>query len=88
LFYTEALHSGDTIDDIALVSAYRKSYDRLRAVALSPEASLAMIKRWQRNTEMASTRIDLSDALWMKSSYSNASGSSPAEEHRRGSRNL
>jgi hypothetical protein len=44
LFYTEALHSGDTIDDIALVSAYRKSYDRLRAVALSPEASLAMIK--------------------------------------------
>ncbi|MEU5097680.1 helix-turn-helix transcriptional regulator [Streptomyces sp. NPDC020996] len=44
LFYTEALHSGDTIDDIALVQAYRKSYDRLRAVALSPEASLATFK--------------------------------------------
>jgi transcriptional regulator with XRE-family HTH domain len=44
LFYTEALHSGDTIDDPALVKEYRKSYDRLRAVALAPEASLAMIK--------------------------------------------
>ncbi|MER5795029.1 helix-turn-helix transcriptional regulator [Streptomyces sp. NPDC001980] len=44
LFYTEALHSGDTIDDPALVAEYRKSYDRLRAVALAPKASLAMIK--------------------------------------------
>lgn len=44
LFYTEALHSGDTIDDPALVAQYRWSYDQLRAVALSPKASLAMIK--------------------------------------------
>jgi len=44
LVYTESLHSGDTIDEPALVEEYRRSYDRLRAVALSPEASLAMIK--------------------------------------------
>ena len=44
LMYTEASYSGDTIDDPALVKQYRKAYDRLRAAALSPEASLAMIK--------------------------------------------
>ncbi|WP_340376537.1 helix-turn-helix transcriptional regulator [Streptomyces sp. SS7] len=44
LVYTEASYSGDTIDDPALVKQYRKAYDRLRAVALSPETSLAMIK--------------------------------------------
>ncbi|MCX4905861.1 helix-turn-helix transcriptional regulator [Streptomyces sp. NBC_00878] len=44
LIYTEASYSGDTIDDPALVKQYRKAYDRLRAVALSPETSLAMIK--------------------------------------------
>ncbi|MFJ9832232.1 helix-turn-helix transcriptional regulator [Streptomyces sp. NPDC101169] len=44
LVYTEASYSGDTIDDPALVERYRKAYDRLRAVALSPDASLAMIK--------------------------------------------
>ncbi|MFF4057449.1 helix-turn-helix domain-containing protein [Streptomyces sp. NPDC001668] len=44
LFYTESLHSGDTIDDPPLVEEYRRSYDLLRAVALSPDTSLAMIK--------------------------------------------
>ncbi|MGW2953449.1 helix-turn-helix domain-containing protein [Streptomyces eurythermus] len=44
LVYTEASYSGDTIDDPALVERYRKAYDRLRAVALSPDTSLAMIK--------------------------------------------
>ncbi|MEU2623921.1 helix-turn-helix transcriptional regulator [Streptomyces sp. NPDC007157] len=44
LVYAEASYSGDTIDDPALVKQYRKAYDRLRAVALSPETSLAMIE--------------------------------------------
>ncbi|MFF3243403.1 helix-turn-helix domain-containing protein [Streptomyces sp. NPDC002870] len=44
LVYTEAQYSGDTIDDPALVKQYRKAYDRLRAAALPPEASLAMIE--------------------------------------------
>ncbi len=44
LVYTESLHNGVTLDDPALVEEYRKSYDRLRAVALSPETSLARIE--------------------------------------------
>ncbi|WP_328358496.1 helix-turn-helix domain-containing protein [Streptomyces sp. NBC_00445] len=44
LVYTESSYSGDTIDDPALVKRYRKSYDLLRAAALPPEASLAMIE--------------------------------------------
>ncbi|MGP3976291.1 helix-turn-helix domain-containing protein [Streptomyces sp. 8N114] len=44
MVYTESLHSGDTIDEAALVKEYRRSYDLLRAAALPPEASLAMIQ--------------------------------------------
>ncbi|MFC9929849.1 helix-turn-helix domain-containing protein [Streptomyces sp. NPDC127190] len=44
LVYMEASYSGVTVDDPALVERYRKAYDRLRAVALSPDTSLAMIK--------------------------------------------
>ncbi|WP_030803873.1 helix-turn-helix domain-containing protein [Streptomyces sp. NRRL S-337] len=44
LVYTESLHTGDTIDDPALVKEYRRSYDRLRAAALPPEASLALVE--------------------------------------------
>ncbi|MBA2947113.1 helix-turn-helix domain-containing protein [Streptomyces himalayensis] len=44
MVYTESPYSGDTIEDPALVKQYRKAYDRLRAAALPPEASLAMIE--------------------------------------------
>ncbi|MGW7450445.1 helix-turn-helix domain-containing protein [Streptomyces sp. NPDC054787] len=44
LVYVESLHSGVTIDDPALVKRYRRSYDLLRAAALPPEASLAMME--------------------------------------------
>ncbi|MFE9333071.1 helix-turn-helix domain-containing protein [Streptomyces sp. NPDC006925] len=44
MVYTESMYSGEAIDDPALVRPYRKAYDRLRAAALSPQASLAMIE--------------------------------------------
>lgn len=44
LVYVESQYSGDTIDDPALVKKYRKAYDRLRAAALAPEASLTLIE--------------------------------------------
>ncbi|OEV27749.1 DNA-binding protein [Streptomyces nanshensis] len=42
--YTESLHSGQPIDDLALVKKYTKSYDLLRAAASPPRASLTMIE--------------------------------------------
>ncbi|WP_411128250.1 helix-turn-helix domain-containing protein [Streptomyces sp. x-19] len=46
--YTENVHSGQVIDFPPLVTEYRRSYDLLRAAALPPEASLAMIEEAAR----------------------------------------
>ncbi|WP_028797676.1 helix-turn-helix domain-containing protein [Streptomyces purpureus] len=45
LMYTEGPYHGQIVDDPGLVKLYRKAYDRLRAAALPPEASLSMIEQ-------------------------------------------
>ncbi|WP_327305568.1 helix-turn-helix transcriptional regulator [Streptomyces sp. NBC_01298] len=42
--YMESTYSGQMIDDPGVVVQYQKAYDRLRAFALPPEASLKMIE--------------------------------------------
>ncbi|MFE2063823.1 Scr1 family TA system antitoxin-like transcriptional regulator [Streptomyces sp. NPDC059467] len=45
VMYTEGMYSGQLIDDPGLVRQYAKAYGRLRAAALSPEASLKLIEQ-------------------------------------------
>jgi transcriptional regulator with XRE-family HTH domain len=42
--YTEAVYSGNLLDDPAVVKRAKSAYDQLRAAALSPKASLALVE--------------------------------------------
>ncbi|WP_353942468.1 helix-turn-helix transcriptional regulator [Streptomyces sp. HUAS MG91] len=42
--YTEAVYSGNLLDDPAVVHRSRAAYDQLRAAALSPEVSLTLVE--------------------------------------------
>ncbi|MCT2542571.1 helix-turn-helix transcriptional regulator [Streptomyces atratus] len=62
--YTEGQYHGVTVDDPGLVKQYRRSYDLLRATALPPEASLAMIEKAaeQYRNDVHPNRLDQHDA--------------------------
>lgn len=42
--YTEAVYSGNLLDDPAVVKHAQEDYDLVRAAALSPKASLTLIE--------------------------------------------
>jgi hypothetical protein len=44
VMYTEGMFSGQIIDDPGIVRQYQQAYNRLRAAALPPKASLKMIE--------------------------------------------
>ncbi|MFF1486079.1 Scr1 family TA system antitoxin-like transcriptional regulator [Streptomyces sp. NPDC058319] len=55
--YTEAVYSGNLLDDPAVVKRARSAYDQIRAAALSPEVSLALIESAAEDFRQCSSTI-------------------------------
>ncbi|MER8185721.1 Scr1 family TA system antitoxin-like transcriptional regulator [Kitasatospora sp. NPDC094015] len=72
--YSESLDKGHFVSEPTRVSKYSKSYDRLRADALSAQDSVRLIRRVMEGLLNMGPKIDYSAASWFKSSLSGSNG--------------
>ncbi|MDX6434409.1 MAG: hypothetical protein QOE54_6775, partial [Streptosporangiaceae bacterium] len=80
--YLENFTSGLYVEEQEEIARYTLVCDHLEAMALSPRESAKLIARvaesfpdrWARRPGMATNNIDLSDAVWRKSTRSGGNG--------------
>ncbi|GHH60597.1 hypothetical protein GCM10018781_05580 [Kitasatospora indigofera] len=79
-FYSESADRGHFIDNPREVQRFQRSFDQLRADALSAPDSAVLIRSVMRGLRnVATTSTDLSVASWRKASYSGGNGGSCVE---------